>query len=64
MPFIKQVHFSDPLVIVLMSFYLTVVMLFIVFRNKPVVMLLELVGLLYILVKTRDIHVFLSMRQP
>lgn len=47
-----------------MSFYLTVVMLFIVFRRRPVIMLLELVCLLYILVKTRDIHIFLSMRQP
>ena len=50
--------------LVLLSFYATVIMLFIVFRNRPVMTLLELVGLLYIIIKTRDIHIFLSMRQP
>ena len=63
-PFIRQVHFSDPLVMVLMSFYATVVLLFIAFRNRPAMILLELLGLLFIVAKTRDIHIFLSMRQP
>ena len=63
-PFIKQVNFSDPLIMVLMSFYLTVVVLFVVFKNRPALVLLELLGLLFIVTKTRDIHIFLSMRQP
>ncbi|CAL5982301.1 Transmembrane_domain-containing protein [Hexamita inflata] len=59
-----KMQYTDPLVMIIFSFHVTMGLIFICLRSKPFGSLLCLASALLVVLATKQIHIFLSMRQP